>query len=850
MPINGTVPRAYGVSALRFLIRRVVTALPFALMLLLSVESATADSSSVSYPAVGFWNGFLDQLNVVECNNFGGSEVNARISLRDRAGAELAAQSIIVPALGTHHLVLNSLAGLADRYGTYRVELLNSSDGTRLRCLTAFYRFSKQAGRLVDYAFVLPVADPFTGEISGLFNSMDPETRGKVVQNWLTLYNPSAGSFSASLRLYGLDGSLQTERSLVLAPGERTDIALGHDDPQNAFQNVGLYTIVPSDPAAPYSAFLARYGSDGNRFRFGFTLLPSSGSCDRPSGFAATVNNAVNWAEIANVGSQALDVTLDAHDRNGTKKSTETFSLPIHGQQHIYLNQRIGDGDVGSFHLSCSSAGGKILVQSLYYGRAPDLRSVLWAYASQKRGSAGGYSTRLGVSVNTFLGMQNWLKVLDRAGRTTDVRSELFAANGTRVSEKVVRLRPKGTADLGLHESFAASTVGEGLLSFHETNADVFAETLRVFPDGRGGVESIMLVPTMALPESTVNVDFQLVADGLSSPVALAHAGDGSGRLFIAEREGRIRVLQNGAVLPTPFLDISSKVTTDGEMGLLGLAFHPQYSQNGRVFAVYSALDATTVLAEFRVSGDPNVVDPASESEVLSLPQPHIFHKGGQLAFGPDGYLYVSFGDGGFSGDPLGNGQNLGVLYGKILRLDVSSSPYRIPSDNPFVGQAGARGEIWAYGFRNPWRFSFDRLTGDLIAADVGENSFEEIDIVRKGGNYGWNTLEGSSCYNAATCSRVNTVLPISEYPHAEGLAVIGGYRYRGSANPALAGRYFFSDYVSGHVWTLERAADDTWLRSRAADVGFYTSAFGEDESGELYLLSFFGEVFRIDYAN
>jgi glucose/arabinose dehydrogenase len=820
-----------------------------ALMFLLMCGNCLAQvpDNTVSYPATGFWNGFLDQLNVVECNNFGASDDEVRLTLRDRFGASLSERIFTVKALGTVHVVLSGLADLRNSYGTYRLEVLPGSSGKRLRCLSAFYRFSSRQGRSVDYAFVLPVEDARTGVSAGLFNSMDPETSGKPVENWLSVYNPSTVRFSATLRLYDMEGALLSERRLDLSAGQRTDVALGHDDPSHGYQNVGLYRIVPDVDTAPYIAFLSRYGTDSRGVRFGFTLLPSAGGCAGVSGFAATVNNAVNWAEIANIGDTDLDVSVEVYDRAGVRKGAESFRIAKDSQHHLYLNRHIGENNVGSFRLVCGSNTGKVIAQSLFYGRAPDLKTVSWAYASQQRRVQGADSTRLGVSVNTYLGMQNWLKLLDGAGDATDVRLELFSAAGTRAVENAIALSARTSTDVGLHETFVPNTVGEGLISFHEANANVSAEVLRVFPAPGGGVESIMLVPTFPLPESTLTFDLVEVATGLNMPLAAVSAGDSSGRMFIVEREGRVRVLKSGVLLPTPFLDISSQVSTEGEMGMLGIAFHPEFETNGRFFIAYSALTGTTVLSEFSVSLNPDLADAASEREILRVDQPHYFHKGGQLAFGPDGYLYASFGDGGFSGDPLDNGRNLGTLLGKIVRIDISAMPYAVPPDNPYVGVTGALPEIWASGFRNPWRFSFDRVTNELFAADVGENLIEEIDIVRKGGDYGWSTLEGSVCFKPTnSCSREGTILPISEYRHSEGLAAIGGFVYRGSEIPDLYGRYVFADYVSGHVWTLERSASDTFLRSRAKNVDFYVSAFGEDEAGELYVVSIFGDVFKI----
>ena len=277
---------------------------------------------------------------------------------------------------------------------------------------------------------------------------------------------------------------------------------------------------------------------------------------------------------------------------------------------------------------------------------------------------------------------------------------------------------------------------------------------------------------------STAPVRLQPLATGLESPVYVTHAGDGSGRLFVVEQAGVIRIIRNGRLLARPFLDVRSRVISGGEMGLLSVAFHPQYASNGRFFVNYTANSDSlrTVIAEYRVSDAPDVAGRA-ERVLLEIAQPYRNHNGGLNLFGPDGMLYIGMGDGGSGGDPHNNGQRLDTLLGKLLRLDVNGeAPYGVPRDNPFVGRAGARGEIWAYGLRNPWRFSFDRATGRLFLADVGQNRWEEIDLLEKGGNYGWRLMEGAHCFNPETgCSTTGLILPIAEYGRELGCSVTGG---------------------------------------------------------------------------
>ncbi|MBN2599139.1 MAG: PQQ-dependent sugar dehydrogenase, partial [Candidatus Thermoplasmatota archaeon] len=328
------------------------------------------------------------------------------------------------------------------------------------------------------------------------------------------------------------------------------------------------------------------------------------------------------------------------------------------------------------------------------------------------------------------------------------------------------------------------------------------------------------------------------VASGLRAPTMLTITGDGTNRLFIADQPGKIYVIENDELLQTPFLDLTSKMVKLNpiydERGLLGLAFHPSYETNGRFFVYYSGMktaegvDHESIIAEYRVStDDPNVADPSSEKIVLRIDQPEPNHNGGQLAFGLDGYLYIGVGDGGGAGDQhgvIGNGQNISTLLGKILRIDVDTgTPYAIPSDNPFVGTEGLD-EIYAYGFRNPYRFSFDQLTGALYVADVGQDEWEEIDIVENGGNYGWRILEGTHLYDPELAEYLNISIetlkpPIHEYSHNVGRSIIGGYVYRGTQSPSLVGLYVFGDWSTGFVkpdgklYYLSEIEPGTWER-------------------------------------
>jgi glucose/arabinose dehydrogenase len=345
----------------------------------------------------------------------------------------------------------------------------------------------------------------------------------------------------------------------------------------------------------------------------------------------------------------------------------------------------------------------------------------------------------------------------------------------------------------------------------------------------------------------------RLVASGLRSPLDLQSVGGDRERLYVVEQAGRIRVVRNGQLSAAPFLDISDRSSSGGERGLLGLAFHPRFASNRRLFVNYTDPAGDTHLAEFRaLSAD--AADPASERTLVVVPQPFANHNGGGLAFGNDGMLYAGLGDGGSGGDPLGNGQRLDTLLGKLLRIDVDAgTPYAVPADNPFRSTAGARPEIWAYGLRNPWRIDLDPVTGLLWIADVGQDAREEIDVLvssRRGGeNYGWNVMEGTGCYQPASgCNRSGLTLPVYEYGHDQGCSITGGVVYRGCRMPSLAGSFFFGDYCSGFVRSLRVANGQTtevreWPLSGIRSV----SSFGVDADGELYVVDYGGSVFRLE---
>lgn len=340
------------------------------------------------------------------------------------------------------------------------------------------------------------------------------------------------------------------------------------------------------------------------------------------------------------------------------------------------------------------------------------------------------------------------------------------------------------------------------------------------------------------------------VATGLVSPVYVA-APAGDTRIFIVEQRGRVRVVDNGQLLATPFLDITSRVLTGGERGMFSVAFHPQYRTNGFFFVYFTGPSGELRLERLTVSSNPNVANTTSAKLILGIPHPLSNHNGGLVTFGPDGMLYLGTGDGGGAGDPDRNAQNPNTLLGDLLRIDVDrGDPYAIPAGNPFIGRPNTRPEIWATGLRNPWRFAFDRVAGLLYVADVGQARLEEVSVVsssRAEVNYGWNVMEGSSCFNAPICNRQGLELPALEYDHNGGAcSITGGFVYRGSAIPEIAGLYFYADYCAGWIRSFRYMGGvATELKSwDLGAIGFITS-FGEDSSGELYVTSASGKVYR-----
>jgi glucose/arabinose dehydrogenase len=419
----------------------------------------------------------------------------------------------------------------------------------------------------------------------------------------------------------------------------------------------------------------------------------------------------------------------------------------------------------------------------------------------------------------------------------------------------------------------AAISLATVLASAFASNAPAAAAP--IFADGarvgaavvRTAVDAAPINPTtdgstvLASP-TDAHIHLRLLASGLSKPVFATSARDGTGRIFIVEQTGKIKILKNGLVRSTPFLNLTSQVSRGGEQGLLGLAFHPNFTTNRKLYVNFTNVAGNTIIREYRASStNPNVVATSTARRILKIDQPYANHNGGMLAFGPDGYLYIGMGDGGGAGDPGNRAQNKGSLLGKLLRININGTTatraYRIPSGNPYVGAAGAN-EIWQLGLRNPWRFSFDRATGNLWIGDVGQGRYEEVDrAVRtssgagKGVNWGWRVLEGSHCYSPSTgCSTAGKTMPLLDYDHANGrCAVTGGYVYRGSAIPVLRGGYVFADYCSGEIWVVPAGAGAPASKVSLLDTNLLISSFGENARGELFVTDLNGRLYRIDPA-
>ncbi len=420
------------------------------------------------------------------------------------------------------------------------------------------------------------------------------------------------------------------------------------------------------------------------------------------------------------------------------------------------------------------------------------------------------------------------------AGSATDAEDGSLADTTLRWSSSIDGL-------LGTGDSLSLATLTPGQHTI----------TLRA-DDSAGATGSATVVVTVVGTAPAIGLD--TIVRGLDSPVYLTAAPGDTARLFVVEQSGNIRIIRNRAVVATPFLDLTDSVSTGSEQGLLGMAFAPDYATTGRFYVSYTRQNGNSVVARYLVSGNPDLADPASGVTILGVTQPYSNHNGGMIAFGPDGFLYFGLGDGGGGGDPEETGQDRSDLLGSLLRLDVSGAgTYTIPAGNPYAGSTSFRPELWNWGLRNPWRFSFDRQTGDLYIADVGQNAYEELNVQPAGSaggeNYGWNAMEGTRCYpESSPCSPIGLTLPVLDYDHGDGCSVTGGYVYRGNDVPSLAGHYLYADYCSGFVRSFRYQGGQAVSRldRNALRPGGNITSFGEDARGELYILTGNGGVHRI----
>lgn len=823
-----------------------------AIMLCVAKPVSAQSSQVLEFPAVGSWNGNLGHYVVLECASYALEAASLRLTMFDSGGVEIGTRDFTIPSLGVRHNVLNDFS-ISDAYGTFSLALLTAAAEGKIACVVSTYRFTGGVpGASVDYAYAIRLDNPITGDRSGVYNSFNPEGGSQPVFNYLSLINPAGTVFSAEVEVY--DGAGNLLRTIpVSVPGNgKVDLALGHVESLGGGQLYGVYTIKPSSGSAPYLANLARYMRPApDDLRFAFTLLPQQGSCGTEPIFLSTMNPALNWLEVANVDASARELTISVFDQLNNLLHQETRTLAALSQYHLNINQFLGDSAIGYARISCADGSStRLIVQSSHYGRLTSASpEIAWAYASQKNDVQAAPGERLIAFVNTFLEMDNWLKTAGQAAGESFSYMDVFSDGGARVDKDYFTVSNSLIYDLALHARFSADKLGQAVLRPARSGGSVIGELLRVFRHSGAPIASIMRVPAGVVRADDLRVATTLLTGDVVKPTYVGHAGDSSARIFIAERDGRIRIHDGSNLYSTPFLDITSQVGTNGEQGLHSFAFHPNFAVNDRVFVSYSDTNGDSVVSEYMVSGgDPNQLDPTSERIIMTVEQPAGNHNGGQLQFGPDGYLYFSLGDGGASNDVFENGQNLGTLLGSILRIDVDGDlPYEVPADNPFVGVAGAQPEIWAYGLRNPWKFSFDSVTGRMFVADVGQGLWEEINIVEAGGNYGWNVMEGFHCFEPAVgCDMSGLELPVFEYSHDDGTAIIGGYVYRGSAMPDLVGAYIFVDFSSGKIWALQESSSGVWIRQTIFEGDFLATSIGEDEDGELYLADHLGNVFSI----
>lgn len=819
--------------------------------LLCGAVAAPTDAEAAPFNRViGFFNGNLGALNVIECGNLSSVEVGGEIEMRGKDGDVFGGQSFSIKPKQPLHIVLNGF-GITERYGAALLKLADETtlNTGELGCVLSVYRFSAEAGRVVDIAYSIPLAAARVDESWGIANSFNPDAEPAPTLNWLAVFNAGVTAFRGTVELFDADGAPAGSFSTgEIPPLGRRDFPLAHDVSENGGQTVRMYRIVPQTSGTPYAALAVRYGSNGGALRFGVPLeaVSTGQACGGVPLFVSSMNPALSWLELGNIGQSPVDAQIELETSGGASLPMAAVTVPPRAQRHVFLD--LPAQTTGALRVHCT---GNLIANELTYGRDPSNLSTIWAYATQPVSSAASSTGSLGFLLNNFLGMLNWMRLAETNGV-----GFAFDLEGLRPNELIFFQSSgaiaSGQGDTFVGALFPANDVGLIDVAAATAGTELRGDLLRVFTAPDGSLTTVMRVPSLQpLVRKLPRIRLEpFITSGLELPIGIVSPHDGSGRLFVLEQHKGIRVVENGVLLTAPFLDLSGVVTTGGEQGVLGLAFHPQYASNRRFYVHYTTTGGgpagQTVIAEYlRSASDPNLADPSSARIMLLQNQPFTNHNGGQMAFGPDGLLYIGLGDGGSGGDPQDNGENTNTLLGKILRIDTNGVPYANPPGNPFAG-GGGRPEIFAYGFRNPFRFSFDSLTGRLFVGDVGQSAREEIDVVVAGGNYGWNTMEGSLCFEPPqNCDRTGRILPIHEYGRDQGISVIGGFVYRGAAVPGLGGQYVFGDFGSGRIWSLEETSAG-FLRRELAHPDILISSFGEDENGELFVIDLRGTIYRI----
>ena len=829
-------PRARIMNYLRCIVSFIIVMCCF---MAVSPASAQEQPSRVTPQLkTGVWNGFNQHLNVIECSYLGDTELEVIFRFNNDQGQEQESTSVVFSPRTSKHLIIGDLFDISNAYGTYTIVSRNTSDDLLLNdlaCSTLMYSFSERG---VEYALLHPLVRHHRGERFGTFNTLNPISTAEQTQNWLTLLNTAAVASSYQILVYDIEGALQsTEVVDSLGPYQRRDILLSLP----TGLGVGSYRIIPAEKTLPFAASVSRYAAQNGSFAFALTLDVSEDDCQRSPLFLSTLGSADNWVEFANPTDQTITVEARITDSLGALVQMIEYELAPFAQRHVYIKSVLGDNAVGSMSLTCGSD--RVIASSLVYGFDPTSSGVVsWAFSSQ--GVEKSLLSRQVYTLNSFLNTQQWLKIARLDSTSLDLVTLFYQEDGSLQSSLEYTILGQSTLDIGIHLFFPLNSIG--VADIGQNLMTIASQVVRIIPrnDGTNAYTSYSGSKISEEPR----LSLQSIMTGLDTPVYLTHAGDESNRLFVVLRKGPILIYENGVLLETPFLDLTGRVGLVGEQGLLGLAFHPDYESNGVFFVHYTDTSGDTVVSQYQVSMNPNLADSSSETVVFTAEQPHQNHNGGQIEFGPDGYLYIALGDGGRSGDQFGNAQNLTTTLGAVLRIDVGTQPYSIPNDNPFVGQSGVAEEIFAYGLRNPWRFSFDRQTGDLYVADVGQGRLEEVNLVTSGKNFGWPTMEGSECFNADTCDKSELSEPIAEYLHEEGAtAIIGGYVYRGTKYPALVGKYFFADFTAGKIWMLEQIDTNLWQRTLVyRGQSLFLSSMGEGEDGELYAVDITGTVYSL----